>query len=105
MKNEIKNEELALEAGVYETRLTKKFLLRKPYEKADPKVIKAVIPGAIAEIHAAVGKRVRSGEVLIVLEAMKMRNLIKAPQDGKIKALHVGGGDKVVKGQVLIEME
>jgi biotin carboxyl carrier protein len=105
MKNEIRNEELALESGTYETRLTKKFAQRKPYEKHDPRIVKAVIPGAVAEIEAAVGKRVRSGETLLVLEAMKMRNLIKAPTDGKVKAVLVASGEKVVKGQVLVELE
>jgi biotin carboxyl carrier protein len=105
MKETIKNEELALESGTYETRLTKKFAARKPYEKPDARVVKAVIPGAIAEVEATLGKRVKRGETLLVLEAMKMRNLIKAPVDGSIKAILVASGDKVVKGQVLIEIE
>ncbi len=100
-----KTAELALESGIYETQLTKKFLLRKPYEKADPRVIKAVIPGAIAEIEVTIGKRVKRGEILLVLEAMKMRNLIRAPQDGTVRFVHVTSGDKVVKGQTLIEIE
>ena len=41
--------EIALESGTYESRLTKKFTLRKPFEKADPRVIKAYLGGA----HAA----------------------------------------------------
>ncbi len=105
MKETIKNEELALESGTYETRLTKKFAARKPYEKADPRSIKAVIPGSIAELEVEIGKRVKRGDLILVLEAMKMRNLIKAPVDGRIKAILVASGDKVVKGQVLVEIE
>jgi biotin carboxyl carrier protein len=105
MSEKSSNAELALEAGNYETRLTKKFLARKPYEKPDPRVVKAVIPGVIAEIDAEIGKRVKRGETLLVLEAMKMRNLIAAPHDGVVRTLHVVSGDKVVKGQVLVELE
>jgi len=98
-------EQLALESGTFETRLTKKFLARKLYEKADPRAVKAVIPGVIAEIDAKIGKRVKRGETLLVLEAMKMRNLIAAPHDGVVRTLHVASGDKVAKGQLLVELE
>ena len=97
--------EIALESGTYESRLTKKFTLRKPFEKADPRVIKASIPGVIEKIDTRVGAKVSEGETLMILEAMKMRNRIKAPMAGKIKEVCVAGGEKVVKGQVLIEIE
>ena len=97
--------EIALESGTYESRVTKKFTLRKPFEKNDPRVIKATIPGAIEKIETRVGAKVSKGETLMILEAMKMRNRIKAPMAGKIKEVCVAGGEKVVKGQVLIEIE
>ena len=97
--------EIALESGTYESRLTKKFTLRKPFEKADPRVIKASIPGVIEKIDTRVGAKVSEGETLMILEAMKMRNRIKAPMAGKIKEVCVAGGEKVTKGQVLIEIE
>jgi pyruvate carboxylase len=96
---------LALEAGTYETRLTRKFALRKPYERTDPQVIKALIPGLIESVDTAVGKQVRPGDTLVILEAMKMHNRVKAPHAGKIKAVRVSAGETVVKGQILIEME
>ena len=96
---------LALESGTYETQLTRKFSMRKPYEKRDPRVLKAAIPGSIASIAAQVGKPVRHGDTLLILEAMKMHNQIKAPQDGTIKAILVAAGEKVVKGQILVEIE
>jgi biotin carboxyl carrier protein len=105
MGEKAKTAELALESGSYETQLTKKFAQRKTYEKPDPRLVKAVIPGLIAEIEASAGKQVKRGDVLLVLEAMKMRNLIKAPHDGRIAAVRVASGDKVGKGQLLIEFE
>lgn len=97
-------QEIALENGVFETRVTKKYLQRKPYEKDDPRVIKALIPGVVAEIHTTVGQPVRQGDTLMILEAMKMLNRIKAPQDGTVKAISVAAGQKITKGQVLIEL-
>ena len=96
---------IALEAGTYETRLTRKFALRKPYAKSDPQTIKALIPGVIERIDTTVGVKVRHGDILIIQEAMKMHNRIRAPYDGTIKAVHVAAGEKVTKGQILFEME
>jgi pyruvate carboxylase len=96
---------IALESGVFETRVTKKFLRRKPYEKQDPRIIKALIPGVVAAVETAVGKAVKQGDTLLILEAMKMLNRIKAPVNGTVKALRVAAGEKVVKGRVLIEIE
>ena len=103
-KIEKKYDSLALEGGVYETRLTAKYAARRPYEKKDPRVIKAAIPGVVAEICAAAGSQVKQGDTLLVLEAMKMLNRILSPLDGKVKAVHAAAGDKVTKGQVLIEL-
>lgn len=97
--------EIALESGTYESRVTKKFTLRKPFEKNDPRVIKASIPGVIDKIDTHVGASVSSGDTLMILEAMKMLNRIKAPVDGTIKVIRVAPGEKVTKGQVLIEIE
>ena len=97
--------EIALESGTYESRVTKKFTLRKPFEKNDPRVIKAAIPGSIEKIETRVGASVTQGETLMILEAMKMLNRIKAPVDGTIKVIRVAPGEKVTKGQVLIEID
>ena len=105
MSTQEKLGEIALENGTYETRLTKKFMQRKPYEKHDPRIIKALIPGVAAEIDTQVGKAVQKGDTLMILEAMKMLNRIKAPQDGTVKTISVASGEKVTKGQVLIEIE
>jgi len=95
---------LTLENGVYETRLTADYAARKPYEKRDPRMVKAVIPGIVAEVCAVAGKKVKQGDTLLVLEAMKMLNRIPSPLDGKVKIVHVAAGDKAIKGQVLIEL-
>ena len=95
---------LMLEDGVYETRLTAKHITRKPYEKKDPRLVKAVIPGIIAEVCVSAGGKVKQGDTLLVLEAMKMLNRIQSPLDGKVRIVHTAAGDKVAKGQILIEL-
>jgi biotin carboxyl carrier protein len=97
--------QIKLESGIFETRVTEKFQRRKPYEKHDPRIIKALIPGAVAAIETTAGKSVIQGDTLMILEAMKMLNRIKAPLSGTIKAVRVTTGEKVIKGQVLIEIE
>ncbi len=96
--------QIALENGVFETRATRKFGRRKPFERHDPRVIKAVIPGVVSEIGTRVGKTVRQGETMMILEAMKMLNRIPAPLDGTVKVIRVATGEKVSKGQVLMEI-
>jgi biotin carboxyl carrier protein len=97
--------EIALENGTFETRVTRKFQGRKLYEKHDPRIIKAVIPGVVAAIETAVGNAVKQGDTMMILEAMKMLNRIKAQTDGTVKVIRVAPGEKVAKGQVLIEIE
>ena len=96
--------EIALEGGTYLSRPTPKFSRRKPYEAPDQNLIKALIPGVVAQIDRSVGQPVKQGDTLMILEAMKMLNRIKAPQDGIIKAICVASGEKIVKGQVLVEI-
>ena len=99
-----KYDRLALENGVYETRITAKYAARKLYEKKDPRMVKAAIPGVVAEICVKAGDQVKQGDTLLVLEAMKMLNRIPSPMDGKVKTVHAAAGDKVTKGQTLIEL-
>ena len=67
-----------------------------------PKDLKAPMPGLILDIKVTDGQAVLKGDVVIILEAMKMENAIKAPADGIVKAVKVKTGDNVEKNQVLI---
>lgn len=105
MSEHEKFDRIELESGTYETRITRKYARRKLYEKLDPRIIKAIIPGVVAEIDTQVGKAVKQGDPMMIVEAMKMLNRITAPQDGIVKFIRVRKDEKVVKGQVLIELE
>jgi len=98
-------EDFSIGGIFYRTRLNKKFKTRTRYEENDPNLIKAFIPGTIVEIHIKEGSRVTEGQELILLEAMKMRNVVIAPRDGRIKRLWVKEGDLVTKNQLMIELK
>lgn len=69
------------------------------------KDINAPMPGLVLKIAVEAGQEVHAGDLLLVLEAMKMENVIKAVTDGRISAVHTKEGAAVEKGQRLIEME
>ena len=65
--------------------------------------LKAPMPGLIVDIRVAPGQAVSKGDPLLVLEAMKMENILKAPADGTVGSLKVSLRDNVQKGQVLVQ--
>ena len=77
---------------------------RKNHE-SDGNTILAPMPGKISKVLKGVGETVTHGEVVIVMEAMKMEYTLKAPQAGKIDSIQCKLGDQVVLGQVLIQLE
>ncbi|MCD4746698.1 MAG: biotin/lipoyl-binding protein [Bacteroidales bacterium] len=66
--------------------------------------IKAPLPGNIIQIFAKEGDTVKTGDKLLIYEAMKMENNILAEKDGQIKLIKVAPGESVLQGDVLIEM-
>lgn len=67
--------------------------------------LKAPMDGAIVEVHVRVGESVSKGQLLVVLEAMKMEHPLKAGIDGIIQGVQVAAGDQVRNRQVLLEIE
>ena len=66
--------------------------------------VKAPMPGNILDVKVAAGASVKAGDVLVILEAMKMENEIVAPQDGTVASVNVNKGDTVNSGDVLVSM-
>ena len=67
--------------------------------------INAPMPGLILEINVKIGQNVKVDDPLLILEAMKMENVIKSPRNGIIKSISVNRGEAVEKKQLLIEFE
>lgn len=66
--------------------------------------VKAPMPGLVLKVLVTEGQEVKKGENLLVLEAMKMENMLKSSEDITIKKVLVNAGDKVEKNQVLIQL-
>lgn len=66
--------------------------------------VEAPMPGNILDVKTSVGATVTNGQVLCILEAMKMENDIVAPQDGTVASINVSKGDSVEAGQVIITL-
>jgi acetyl/propionyl-CoA carboxylase alpha subunit len=75
---------------------------------ADEQMVKnitAPMPGMVLEVSVEAGQEVEEGAPLLILEAMKMENVIKSPGGGVVKVVNVKKGEAVDKNQLLVEME
>ena len=78
-----------------------------PAPTGDPTPAKKVcspLPGVILSVNVAVGDKVKAGDKVAVLEAMKMENDIEAESDGTITAIHVQKGDSVLEGAAIVSL-
>ncbi len=75
-----------------------------PAGTAGAVTVSAPMPGTILKVNVTVGQAVKKGDVLCVLEAMKMENDIPAPEDGTIASIAVQKGASVNSGDVLVTM-
>ena len=67
--------------------------------------IKAPMPGLILDVMVKEGEEVKEDDALLILEAMKMENVITSPRDGVIKSVNISKGNAIDKGHLLIEFE
>jgi len=71
----------------------------------EAKVCRSPVSGIVVRVAAQVGQSLQPGDILLVLEAMKMETNITAPSAGKIAVIRVNQGDSVQAGQVVVEFE
>lgn len=105
--------EVEVESDVPQSKTPK--LVRKPVQLHDvgknvkmgasgPSIVKAPLPGSIFQIKVANGDAVKKGQVILIMEAMKMENDVLAEKDGVVSAIKVNVGDAVLQGDVLVEL-
>lgn len=102
--NNYNTKSIVIDDSVYETGLTKKYLNRKIYKPIDQKRVLAFIPGLIQKVFVKVGDKVKRGEKLLILEAMKMQNILNAPVDGIVRVVP-NEGILVKKNELLVDLE
>jgi len=66
--------------------------------------VKAPMPGTILSFNVSVGDMVSEGQVVAILEAMKMENELVSPSSGKVKSIHVEKGSSVIEGQIILQI-
>jgi len=76
-----------------------------PSNVNEEKVCRSPISGVVVKVPAQVGQKIQTGDILLVLEAMKMETNITAPIAGVIAKINVNTGDGVQGGQILVEFE
>lgn len=67
--------------------------------------IKSHLPGKVVSVHTTSGAQVSAGELLVILESMKMEHRIEAPMPGTVQALSVSAGESVEAGRLLVTLE
>ena len=67
------------------------------------KLVVSPMPGLVVSIEAVPGQTVREGEIVCIIEAMKMQNIIRAERDGVVKAVNAAAGESVAADDVLVE--
>lgn len=119
----MKNYTITVNGNVYEVTVEEGINGADNSKKATPTVTKAVkaatptktgtagavkvnapMPGKILKVNVKTGDSVKKGDVLMILEAMKMENEIQAPQDGVVASIEVAAGDSVESGKLLASL-
>ena len=92
-------------ARYYNTTLTDKFKHRKFWVNPVKGEVKSFLPGTVDKIFVIEGQEVKKGDVLLIHEAMKMKNRILSPVDGVVKKIDVAEGDEIKKDTLMVYIE
>ncbi|MDR1556728.1 MAG: acetyl-CoA carboxylase biotin carboxyl carrier protein subunit [Tannerellaceae bacterium] len=92
-------------ARKYKTLLTNKYINRPVWSRRLPGEIMSALPGTLIRTLVKEGQQVEEGELVMILEAMKMENRILAPVSGIVKKIYIKEGDKISKNHLLIKIE
>lgn len=105
MDENLNLESFTIGGAEFKTLLTTKYKSRKAYRAPNKKEITAFIPGTIFSVSVKKGAKVKEGQELLILEAMKMKNVLRAPFNGIVKDVYVKKGEMVPKNFLLVELQ
>ena len=89
----------------YKTLLTEKYKNRTKWEEPDLRKILSKISGTVIKVYVEEGQKVKEGDLMMILEAMKMKNKIYFPIDGTVKKIYVIENEKIPRGHLMIELK
>lgn len=102
-KKELK--ELIIQGAIYKTTLTKKFEERVNYETPNENLLYSFIPGTIIDLFVKPKEKVKEGQTILLLEAMKMQNQVRMPFDGEIVKIHVKKDEVIPNRHLMLEVK
>lgn len=105
MAEEKEMKTLIVQGAIYKTTFTKKFENRVNYESPNQNLIYSFIPGTVVDIFVKPKQKVKEGETLLLLEAMKMENQVRMPFDGTIMKVHVKKDEVIPKRYLMMEIK
>ncbi|MDD4150817.1 MAG: acetyl-CoA carboxylase biotin carboxyl carrier protein subunit [Bacteroidales bacterium] len=103
--DENKKIQITIDDENYETFSTPAFDRKKKWEMPDDNIIKSIIPGTIIDVMVKQGQTVKEGDIMLVIEAMKMNNRLAFTKDGVVDKIFVKPGDIVAKGKELLSLK
>lgn len=104
-KEEKELKDLVVQGTIYKTTYTKKFENRVNYQAPNENLIYSFIPGTIIDIFVKTKQKVKEGETLLLLEAMKMENQIRMPFKGEIVRIHIQKGEIIPNRHLMLEIK
>jgi biotin carboxyl carrier protein len=102
-KKEMK--ELIVQGAVYKTYYTRKFEQRVNWEAPNDNMLFSFIPGTIIDIFVKPKQKLKEGETILLLEAMKMQNQVRMPFDGEIVKVHVKKDEIIPNRYLMVEIK
>lgn len=100
-----KYDKIQIDGVEYKTTFPESWANRKNWVAPDPHLVHAHLPGTIARFEVKEGQLVKEGDLLLILNAMKMENKILAPLSGRVKKIYLTKGSRIPKGELMLELE
>ncbi len=105
MTEEKEYKNLIIQGAIYKTTYTRKFEERVNWEVPNENLLYSFIPGTIIDIYVKPKDKVKEGQTLLLLEAMKMQNQVRMPFDGEIVKIYVKKDEVIPNRHLMIEIK
>jgi biotin carboxyl carrier protein len=105
MSEDVNFDYLIVSGAKYKTTLTKKYKSRKAWISPNQNQICAFISGTVIDVLIKLGQKVKKGEPILILDAMKMYNRVLMPFDGEIVRINVATSDVIPRSFVMVEVQ